>query len=516
MKQAVRIGCLLGAASLLCAGRAAQAADLAGEVQQVLQDKLLQKASVGIEIVRMGKSDADSKVVFQHESHTPLMPASNLKLTTTSASLDRYGPNFKFHTTLLMHGDDLVLVGDGDPSFGDAEYLKRVGWKPTTVYENWAAQLKKLGVKSVRNVIIDDSIFDTDYLQPHWPVTQIDHAYVAEVGGLNFDANCIQFIIQPTSAGQRVNYTLVPNTRYVTVENSCVTGRNEVQLGRKPGTNEVIMRGEAPSSAPSSLLETIHDPPMYGATVLAETIAASGIPVTGEVKRDRTAAAAREKGPPADWKVIGVHETPLAVALARANKDSVNLYAESLCKRLGHETTHQSGSWDNGTAAVGAFLKKAGVPEAEFHLDDGSGLSRQDHITPHALIRVLTYDFFSPNHDAFVNSLSISGTDGTLEDRFRQFPDLRHRVIGKSGFIEGVSCLSGFVRAKDNQWYAFSIMMNGIPYKSNTLAKSLQEKVIKALDAYAATQRGIGRGTPEPRGAEAAAANRPGSSKSNG
>lgn len=483
MKQAVRLGCVLVALF-----SATSRADLPGDIETILKDKLLEKAAVGIEIVRMGKSDADSKVIYSRDSHSPLMPASNLKLTTTSAALDKFGADFKFHTTLLLHDSDLVLVGDGDPSFGDAEYLKRVGWKPTTVYENWAAQLKKLGVKSVRDVIVDDSVFDDVYLQPHWPVGQIDHSYVAEVGGLNFDANCVTFMIQPTSPGKRVDYTLIPNTNYLTVDNTCITGQNEVQLGRKPGTNEVVLRGEAPASGPSSLLETIHDPSMYGVKVLAETIGASGIIMSGQVKRDRNASAAREKAPSGEWKVIGIHETPLAVALARANKDSINLYAESLCKRLGHEISHASGSWENGTAAVGAFLKKAGIPEAEFHLDDGSGLSRQDHVTPHALIRVLTYDFFSANHDAFLNSLSISGSDGTLEDRFRG-SDLRHRVIGKSGFIEGVSCLSGFVKAKDNQWYAFSIMMNGVPYKSNSLAKYLQEKIIHALDVHVASER---------------------------
>lgn len=483
MKQAVRLGCVL--AAMFCA---TSRAELAGDIEAILRDKLLQKASVGIEIVRMGKSDAESRTLYEHEATTPLMPASNLKLTTTSAGLDRFGPNFKFHTTLLLHHDDLVLIGDGDPSFGDAEYLKRVGWKPTTVYEDWAAQLRKLGVKSVRDVIVDDSIFDQAFLQPHWPIGQIDHSYVAEVGGLNFDANCVTFIIQPTAPGKRVDFLLSPNTKYLTVDNSCLTGQNEVQLGRKPGTNEVILRGEAPGSGPSSLLETIHDPPMYGATVLLDTVASDGIPVNGQVKRDRTASAARAKAPTGEWKVIGVHETPLAVALARANKDSVNMYAESLCKRLGHEVSHESGSWENGTAAVGAFLKKAGVPESQFHLDDGSGLSRQDRVAPHVLIRVLTYDFFSPNHDAFLNSLSVSGSDGTLEERFRG-SDLRHRVIGKSGFIEGVSCLSGFLKAKDNQWYAFSIMMNGIPYKSNSLAKSLQEKIVHALDVHVAGQR---------------------------
>lgn len=485
MKQAVRLGCVL--VGLFAA---TARADLSADVESILNDKLLQKATIGIEIVKMGRSDADSKLLYERNAHTPLMPASNLKLTTTSAALDKFGPEFKFHTTLVQHEDDLVLIGDGDPSFGDAEYLRRVGWNPTTVYENWAAQLKKVGIKSVRDVIVDDSVFDEEFVHPHWPVSQLDRDYEAEVGGLNFDANLLVFIIQPTSPGKRVDFTTIPNTQYLTVDNSCTTGHqlNEVQFGRKPGTNEVVLRGEAPGGAPSSLRESIHDPPMYGATVLSETVQAGGIPVTGQVKRDRGASAARGKSPSGEWKVIGIHETPLAVALARANKDSVNLYAESLCKRLGHESSHASGSWENGTAAVGAFLKKAGIPESEFHLDDGSGLSHQNRIAPHALIRVLTYDFFSPNHDAFLNSLSITGQDGTLLERFRG-SDLRHRVIGKSGFIEGVSCLSGFLRAKDNQWYAFSIMMNGMPAKSAALAHGVQEKIVHALDVHVSSQK---------------------------
>jgi len=73
--------------------------------------------------------------------------------------------------------------------------------------------------------------------------------------------------------------------------------------------------------------------------------------------------------------------------------------------------------------------------------------------------------------------------DGTLDDRFRG-TDLRRRVFGKSGFVEGVSCLSGYLKARDGQWYAFSIMMNGIPRLSNTGIKTLQERIVKALDAH--------------------------------
>ena len=101
--------------------------------------------------------------------------------------------------------------------------------------------------------------------------------------------------------------------------------------------------------------------------------------------------------------------------MARANKDSINLYAECLCKRLGRETAHSSGTWGNGTAAVAFFLKKAGVADSEF-FDDCSGLSKQNHITPHSLVRVKSNYFFSPNRDAFISSLSIAVLDGTLEE----------------------------------------------------------------------------------------------------
>lgn len=478
MKRAVRFGCLV----LLCFGFPARA-DLQGDIEAILRDKFLAKATVGIEIVRLGHDETEARPAYEHDAHRLLTPASNLKLTTTSAALERFGPDFKFRTSLVLHEGDLVLIGDGDPSFGDAEYLRRVNWKPTTVFEKWAERLKQMNVSSVRNVIVDDGVFDQEFLHPHWPTNQIDHWYAAEVGGMNFDINCVTFVLQPTAPGTRATFDLWPPTHYVTVENSCVTGENDIQLGRKPGTNLVILKGQTPRSGSSTQQESIHDPPMYGATVLAETFESAGIKITGEVKRDRSMRQQRAKGRASAWQPVGIHETPIAVVLARANKDSINLYAEALCKRLGHDATQSPGSWENGTVAVGAFLKRAGVPESEFKLDDGSGLSRHNAISPSALVQVLKFDYFGKNHEAFLNSLSITGVDGTLEERFRG-TDLRRRVIGKSGFVEGVSCLTGFLRAKDDQWYAFSILMNGLPYKSNSTAKALQERIVRALDAH--------------------------------
>jgi D-alanyl-D-alanine carboxypeptidase/D-alanyl-D-alanine-endopeptidase (penicillin-binding protein 4) len=168
----------------------------------------------------------------------------------------------------------------------------------------------------------------------------------------------------------------------------------------------------------------------------------------------------------------------------------MNLYAESLCKRLGFATTGQPGSWENGTAALGQFLKDAGVSEAEFHLDDGCGLSKENVISPHAINRVLAYDFHSANRAKFIDTLAIAGVDGTLEDRFRG-SDLKGRVFGKSGYVSGVRSLSGFLKAKDGHFYAFSILMNKVP--EDGTAKLLQERIVKAVDDHAAATLAAGQ-----------------------
>ncbi len=455
----------------------------------------MRRATVGIDVIRLGATAGDAREVYNHDAAAPKVPASNLKLATTSAALDHFGPEFKFRTILFKHGDDLVLIGDGDPTFGDSEYLKKVGWQVTTVFEGWAAQLRKLNIAAIRDVIVDDGVFDQEFFHPHWPADQMDLHYMAQVGGMNLNENLIDLIIEPTSEGARVNFSLEPATQYVSVLNRCLTGsRNEINLARQIGTNTITLKGQTPSRGTARVETTIHDPPLYAAQVLAETVAASGVRVTGQVRRDRTARQQRiEAGVAgaADWAVIGIHETPITTVLARANKDSINLYAESLCKRLGADLAKASGTWQNGTAAVGAFLKSVGIPDSEFQLDDGCGLSKENRISPHALATVLSFDFASKNHDVFVDSLSVAGVDGTLEHRFEApaVRDLRRRVFGKSGFVEGVSTLSGLLKARDNNWYAFSIMMNGIPRGSNPEVKPLQERIVHAIDAGAATQQ---------------------------
>jgi len=438
---------------------------------------------VGIEIVELGGRPGDSKVVFKYKAETPRTPASNLKLTTTSAALEKLGPAFRFRTMLVQRGNDLLFWGDGDPTLGDNELLKKSGWDTTTVFRNWAELLKKQGITSVGNVVVDDSVFDEVMYHPNWPANQYAHDYSAEVAGINLNLNCINVTVGPK--GGVAAYSLDPATTYVDVKNTCTVGKDgHVILTRDREDNDLILKGQTARTETYAI--TIRDPAMYAGQTLADVLGANGIHISGKVVRDRTTRDKYAQSPAAvkeAYRIIGAHETPLPVVLARANKDSKNLYAECLCKRLGYETAHHSGSWENGTAAVGAFLRSAGAEANEFSLDDGCGLSKHNTISPNAIVHVLMHDYYGPNREAFMSSLSVGGEDGTLEGRFKG--DMRDRVFGKSGFVEGVSALSGFLHAKNGQWYAFSILINGIGPKTNGAVKPLQERIIKALDGDA-------------------------------
>ena len=314
---------------------------------------------------------------------------------------------------------------------------------------------------------------------------------------MSLNANCIDFYVQNGGVGKVVSYRTEPPTGYVSVHNSCVGGgENAVWLTRQRGVNQIVLKGTCKARSEGPVAVTIHDPGMYAATVLAETLRAGGIEIEGKVGRDRTVRGKlMVEKPEAGYAVLAVHETPIGAVLARANKDSMNLYGESLCKRVGFAMSGQSGSWENGTAAVGAFLKRAGAAENQFHLDDGCGLARLNTVSPHTMILVLEHNFHGKQRAEFMSSMAVGGQDGTLDKRFRE-AGLRGKVFAKTGYIANVSALSGYFQAGEDQWYAFSILMNGLPGGSNSRPKALQESIVKAI---AGQSRGKGGARTEKR-----------------
>ncbi len=456
-------------------------ADLHSDIRQVLANRLLQNATVGIEIVRLTEDPSKCQVMYELNARTPLIPASNMKLLTTSAALHVLSPQFRYRTMLVRRGDDLIIWGDGDPTLGDAELMDKIGWSQLAVFEEWAKQLKNRQITTVRNIIVDDSIFDEELEHPRWKRHQFK-TYAPQIGGLNFATNLIEFTVTERRNGPAA-WSVKPMTEYVTVgTNTCVSGpKSSVTIGRNHESNAFFLRGQISGTEIYSL--TIHDPGMYAGSVFRDLLRREGITVTGSVLRDRQTrqqhAAANPLTRDQEWQILCIFETPITTVIAQCNKHSHNMYAESLAKRMGAAAAN-SGSWRGAALVMGEYLKKLGVAENEFRIDDGSGLSAENAVSPNALVRTLLHNFYSPNRTVFMETLPVGGMDGTLKNRFSG--QLRGRVFAKTGFIANVSSLSGYLKTRNGEWYAFVILMNGIPDYSNNSIKPLQERIVEAID----------------------------------
>lgn len=503
-----------------------------------ISKNLPKDATLAVSITALGHAgrSAPARSLLTHRADAPMIPASNLKLLTTASAVDRLGGDFHFSTRLLARrlADgtvEVAVVGDGDPSFGDAELFRKFdAWTPRSVFEIWAKRLSAAGITEIDRLVLDDSVFDEETVQPNWPENQLHRDYEAQVSGLSLNINCVDIYLQRGSSS-RMNYRLDPPTAYVDVENSCVRGsKNAVWLSRASGANRIILNGQTNASRQGPMRVTIEDPTAYFGTVLAETFAEQGVAVR-ETVRDRTVRAvidgmplptesraqgddpsgdawddlAGMAGPDVDaetdvetdvtdlpatsldttpWQLVAAHETPIATVLGRTNKDSVNLYAEALAKRMAFEATGRPGSWSAAEGEVKRYLESLGVDASPIVLDDGSGLSRLNRVTASAMTGVLAANFASENFDDFLASLSEAGADGTLQKRFRTSDrsHLHGRVFGKTGYINNVSTFSGYLHGRDGQWYAFSVLVNDCSRDKIWQAKLLQENLILELD----------------------------------
>lgn len=423
-------------------------------------DRLL--TSHGQAKVRMGASVIElpsGSVLYDNNGDQPLLPASNMKLITIAAAIDRLGGEHKLKTTLAARNKDLVIVGSGDPLIGDEELCGRRGQAITAIFHDWADKLKAAGVKQVAgNIVIDDSVFDRRFVQPNWPPDQLQRHYEAPVGGLNFADNCISVRVAPTKLGQRASAALTPGNELIRLENKTVTGgKQTATAGRQPNSDTIIAAGSV--ARPETVGPvTIRDPGLYFGHVFKTVLASEGIKVTGEVVRERVRDQSGEL--PKDYRIIAVHETPLPLVLARAGKDSHGLSAEAVFKLLG-SVDAESGSWKTGHDAVEAFLRKAGVAEGQITVDDGSGLSRNNRVSAAAMTKLLRYMYAAPG-DRFQTlrqSLSVAGTDGTLEKRMRS-PQAKGRIMAKTGYINGVRTLAGYLQTSGGEWLAFAFYYN--------------------------------------------------------
>lgn len=483
MQQLVTIVLLLG---LFVAPAAAQVAERIDAIAE--SARALRGAFWGARIIDVETGD----VVYEHNPDQYFVPASNAKLYATALALRRLGPDHRFATRIVADAKpdaegviagDLRLVGGGDPTLSSREYPydgDAAGGNGLAPVDEFAAELAAMGVRTIRGDIVgDDTAYPWEPYPEGWALDDTFWDYGAPVSALALHDNFFRLSVFPgRSAGEPARLLVRPATEYYQIVNRVRTvaqGETVVEIDWPFGEREINVRGTMLLGDGRDRLLAIRDPAHYAAWVLKEALERRGVTVEGEARA--LYRSADEPATPVNGVVLVSRESPpLFEILQVINKVSQNLHAELLLHEVSR-VRRGDGSREAGLRELRSFLAGAGVPESAYDLEDGSGLSRLDLVTPAGTAQLLRYMYLSEDRDGWLETLAVGGDDGTLQHRFSGSPG---RVRAKTGTMTHVSALSGYVDSPSRGTLAFSILVNNYT-ASDAAVRSFIDRVVATV-----------------------------------
>jgi serine-type D-Ala-D-Ala carboxypeptidase/endopeptidase (penicillin-binding protein 4) len=468
--------------------------ELRSGIEEVLRRPELAPALVAVKVASLDTG----RTLFEENAHKLLVPASNMKLYTVAAALDRLSPEFRFKTSVYVASrpdasgnvrGDLVIYGRGDPTFAASlnggDYWKAI--------EELAERIKAAGVKRVEGDLVGDESYFTGAPQGFgWEWSDLTWHDGAEVSALSVNDNALDLMVKPGAAvGAQCAITTGPPTPLVTIMNRTTTAargsKRELVVYRGLGENVIEVGGSLPLDDQGwTASVAVSHPSLLFVYMLRASLAARGIEIKGRSRTvDARALTQGASSATASLVEIAVRESePLAVVAGYALKPSQNLYTELILRALGKATATDAklSSEEAGIEAVKAFLRGAGVETNEALFTDGSGLSRRDLVTASATLQLLTFMSKHRYASAFRDALPVAGVDGTLRNRMKGTPAAGN-VRAKTGTLTGVASLSGYATSASGERLVFSLMLNNYP-ESSIMSRNHIDNIAVLLAAY--------------------------------
>ncbi len=483
-------------ASLTISAAASLQAQSRGSLQQRIT-RLLDQPPFDRATWNVYAQDDRGHVLFNRNGDHFSVPASNTKLVVAATATVLLPADYRVRTSVYANGTvtdgllkgDLILYGRGDPTWSERCYAVDT-LAPGTCDSTWTAvdaiadSLKAHGLRRVTGRIVGDgSYFEPTLTHWNWGSFDLNWWYAAPVSGLGFHDNSVDFQITPGGAvDQPPSITWNPDLHLFTFENRArtVPADSSTTIGdnffRKPGTLDIWAEGTVSlSRTPWIESFALPDPSLYAARALELSLQRKGVSVEGGAGSTTDSMVYR-----------GVRVNPIVEYRGRPLSDiifpilntSQNWFAEMLLKILGR-VVGDTGSWAKGLDVEKRFLMDSvKVDSTAFALDDGSGLSAGNLVTPHTFVQLLAYMYRHPKRRPFLAALPRAEQRGSLQKRFGGTP-LEGRVLAKTGSIFRVNTLSGYIERADGRVITFSIQANAHDVPNRQMLAQIDSVVVQ-------------------------------------
>ncbi len=459
----------------LLASVGAASAALPPPLQQVLEHQGLPAEAVSFYVHEPGAGEPP----LEHAADVPRQPASTIKLLTAFAALDRLGPVYAWPTEIYLRGPlgngrlegDLVIKGYGDP------------WLVEERVWLLLRALRERGLREIRGgLVIDDSHFQSPPEDPAAFDDQPERVYnvIPRATLLNFQA--VRFLFLPNAEARRVDIVARPALPGLRIENLLYLADGPCEPGHRQPAMTQTSDGRGPivgfdgdyaaACGETELNRVVLRGNAYVGALFRGLWHELGGSINGEARSGRVEAG--------DRLFYRQQSPPLAEVLLGVNKHSNNAMARMLLLTLGAEDGGAPGTVEKGRAAVLKVLAAHGVPSAGLVIDNGSGLSRSARVSARQLGRALEAAYTHPYGAEFVASLALAGQDGTARRLNRDGGLVAHL---KTGSLDEVRAIAGYVQAKSGKRYAVVVLHNQKDLNPDA-ARALQAALLRWVHAH--------------------------------
>jgi serine-type D-Ala-D-Ala carboxypeptidase/endopeptidase (penicillin-binding protein 4) len=436
---------------------------------RALKKKALKDAKVGYILRRLDTGET----LLEHQADVLFHPASNTKVVTTAAAYKILGPNERFVTRWYLsdvtNKEKVILYwrASGDPKI-----------VPKT-FEEVAKTVKSTLIKQKRplridELIIDDEGFTQTYLAPGYDQKpEDDAAYRAPNGGVGFQFNRFTTSFKPSkNIGKAPIVSFNPSIPYFQLNNKGKTnrkGKEKLQLSAIESSDNQSMMIKVGGTIPRkhkrvSTARRVGNPIQFAGQSLLYYLTKKGIRVGYRVLRGQI---------PKHLQPIKVHKSPIMSSLIKdINVYSNNYMAEQLLLAMGMRVRGVAG-WRDGVLVVKSYLD-AIVGIHGYSYVNGSGLFGEIAFSPRMLTDVLI-KAYQESSGEFRDLLPRAGKEGTLKKRLRKLP--RGAFNGKTGTLDQVSTLCGYLTTRESEELVLCLMMNDYLVKTWSI-RSAQDELV--------------------------------------